>query len=305
MSGLSLRNEQRGSVAGSFYFRQYEIKHLYSRNFFRGLLLSILVHAIFIALLILYAPIYHQPPDVERILPPLESNLKIIDIHLVSEKRAGMDYAGSGGGQGSLLQNPGAAFGRLKLSNNSNSTISPNASIVPRSLQGAGINDIAGISRPPVYPDSLSGYNGNALSGQGSGGGEGTGMGNRSGNGAGFTGKPGFGGGLGNEFVPGNPLNNSAGGTPYEISWNGMSRTLLSGERPVFPLGVKHGGTVKIRITVDPDGNVKSMIPVEKADSKLEEAAMAAIRTWKFSKLPSGYAQVDQSAVAKFIFKVD
>ncbi|MGC8595337.1 MAG: energy transducer TonB [Candidatus Kryptoniota bacterium] len=305
MSGLSLLNEQRGSVAGSFYFRQYEIRHLYSRNFFRGLFLSIILHALFIGLLILYAPIYHQPPEVERIIMPVESNIKIIEIQLTNGKKGGMDYAGSGGGQGTMPGKAGAAFGKPKLTGNSSSTLTPNASVVPRSLQGPGINDIAGISRPPVYFDSLSGYSGSALSGEGAGGGEGTGIGNRMGNGAGFTGKPGFGGGIGNKFLPGNPLNNSAGGTPYEIAWNGVSRAILRGERPVFPAGVEHGGTVKIKIVVDPDGNVKSMVPVEKADSRLEEAAMAAIRTWKFSKLPSGYAKVDQSAVAKFIFKVD
>lgn len=305
MSGSSLKSEQRGSVAGSFYFRQYEIRHLYSRNFFRGLFLSLVLHAIFIALLILYTPIYHQPPDIERILAPGETNLRIIDVQVVSQKRGGMDLAGSGGGEGTVSQNAGAMFGRARSSKNSQSTMTPGASIVPRSLQGPGLNGIAGISRPPVYFDSLKGYSGNSLSGQGAGGGEGTGIGNRMGNGAGFTGKPGFGGGFGNKFFPGNPLNNSAGGAPYEIAWNGMSRSLLSGERPIFPAGVQHGGTVKIKITVDPDGNVKSMVPIEKADSRLEEAAMAAIRTWKFSKLPTGYARVDQSAVAKFIFKVD
>ena len=173
----------------------------------------------------------------------------------------------------------------LNRSASNKSTINPKASIVPRSLQGPGMNDIVGINRNPAYSTRLMDIMVWHKTVKGRAGERGLGIGNKSGNGAGFTEKPGFGGGFGDKYVPGNPANNSATGTPYQISWNGVSRALIAGDRPQFPDGVQHGGTVKIRITVDPSGNVLAMVPVEKADSRLEEAAMAAIRTWRFSRL--------------------
>ncbi len=307
MSGSYPRNDKQSSVAGSYYFRQYELKRIYSKNFYRGMFLALAVHAVFFFLLILYEPIYKQPPDIEKLLPPVNTNYQMIEVKIVGMKTAGMDVSGSGGGEGTIRENAGAAFGNVKTvpSASPRNTINPNASIVPRSLQGPGMNDIVGINRKPVFFDSLKGYNGSSQNGQGSGGGIGTGIGNKSGSGAGFTEKPGFGGGFGNKFVPGNPANNSASGMPYEISWNGAARALLTGERPQFPSDVRHGGTVKIKIVVDPSGDVVAMVPIEKADSGLEEAAMAAIRTWRFSRLPKNYPQVNQQAVAKFVFKLE
>ncbi len=306
MSGLYQRNDERGSVAGSYYYRQYEIRRIYSRNFYRGLFIALAVHAAFIFLLFLYEPIYKQPPDIEKLLPPLNTNYELIEVRIAGQNAAGMDVKGSGGGEGTIKENAGAAFGNVNLAPVSNeNTINPNASIVPHSLQGPGMNDIVGTNRNPDYFDTVSGYNGTAQNGEGSGGGKGNGIGNKSGNGAGFTDKPGFGGGFGDKYVPGNPANNSATGTPYQISWNGVSRALVAGDRPQFPDGVQHGGTVKIRITVDPSGNVLAMVPIQKADSRLEEAAMAAIRTWRFSKLARNYSQIEQQATATFVFKLE
>lgn len=269
------------------------------------MILALAVHAVFILLLFVYEPIYKKPPDVEKLLPPVSTNYDIIEIKIVGIKAAGMDVQGSGGGEGTIKENAGAAYGNVKPVAASNNTITPKASIVPRSLQGPGMNSIVGINRSPTYFDTLKGYNGSSQSGEGSGGGTGNGIGNKNGAGAGFTDKPGFGGGFGDRYVPGNPANNSATGAPYQISWNGVARALLTGGKPQFPDGVQRGGTVKIRMTVDPSGSVTAMVPVEKTDSRLEEAAMSAMRTWRFSKLARNYPQVDQQATATFVFRLE
>ena len=308
MSGLYLHNDKPSSIAGAYYFRQYELKRIYSRNFYTGLSLALIVHAVIVFLLIVYAPVYEKAPKISSVLlPPVGVHFNVMQVHIVGEESAGMDVSGSGGGEGTVRQNPGAAFGNLAAVPNANprNTITPSASIVPRSLQGPGMNDIVGISRSPATFDTVQGYHGRSQSGIGSGGGTGTTVGSDSGAGSGLTGTPGFGGGFGNKFVPGNPGNNSATGTPYRIVWNGVSRALLRGNRPQFPPGVQNGGTVKIRIIVDPAGDVVSMIPIEKADSRFDEAAMAAIRTWRFSKLSANYPRVNQTAVATFIFKLE
>ncbi len=296
--------QKRGSVAGSYYYRQHELKRIYSKNFYRGMAMALAIHAVFVFFLFLMEPIYTKPPDVEKILPPVNTNFRVLQIEMIGMKASGMDVQGSGGGEGTIRENAGAAFGN-PVPSSVRSTIDPQASVVPRSLQGPGMNDVMGIHRNPIYFDMVKGFAGSSQNGEGAGGGNGIGIGNKTGNGAGFTDKPGFGGGFGNKFVAGNPANNSAAGSPYQIAWSGVPRALLSGDSPQFPEGVQHGGTVKIKITVDPSGNVRAMILVEKADSRLEEAAMSAIRNWRFSKLAENYPQVDQQATATFIFKAE
>lgn len=307
MSGSSPLSDKQSTVAGSYYFRQYELKRIYSSSFYRGMAIALAIHAAFVVALILMEPIYNKTPDVETLLPPVTTGFRIIEMKMIGIKESGMDVSGKGGGEGTIKEPPAAAFANVRTSRAANpkASITNNASIVPRSLQGPGINDIAGIRRNPVYFDTLKGFNGSSRNGTGSGGGTGSTVGNTSGEGSGMTDKNGFGGGFGDRFVPGNPANNSATGTPYEISWNGVARSLLNGDAPTFPAGVERGGVVRIRLSVDPAGNIVSIVPVEKADSRLEEAAMTAIRTWKFSKLPHVYPQVDQQATAKFVFKLE
>ncbi|MCL5020758.1 MAG: TonB family protein [Bacteroidetes bacterium] len=308
MSGSYPLNDKPSSVAGSYFFRQYELKRIYKKNFYNGMFLAIGVHAVIFLLLILYAPALTKPPSVTVVLlPPVNVNFKIMQVRIVGHESSGMDVSGSGGGNGTIPKNADAAYAvpTISRSAGARSSIDRKASIVPRSLQGPGMNDIVGVARQPVFFDTINGFSGNSAGGSGSGGGVGTTIGDTIGTGSGLTGKPGFGGGFGNRFVPGNPANNSAAGTPYAISWNGVARALVAGNRPEFPPGVQSGGTVKIRIVVDPAGGVVSMIPLQKSGSRFEESAMAAIRTWRFSRLARNYPQVNQSAVATFVFRAE
>lgn len=308
MSGLYPLNDKSRSIAGSYFYRQYELKRIYRKNFYNGMLLAIGVHAVIFLFLILYAPTLSKPPEVKMVLlPPVDVHFTVMQMRMVGSKQSGMDLSGAGGGNGTIRQNAAAAYAIATPSNRANplSSIDQKASVVPRSLQGPGMNNIVGINRRPVYFDTANGFNGNSMNGTGSGGGIGTTIGDTIGTGAGLTGKPGFGGGFGNRFVPGNPGNNSASGTPYAISWNGVARALVAGNRPEFPSGAQSGGIVKIRIVVNPAGDVVSMVPVQKSGARLDEAAMAAIRTWRFSRLGRNYPQVNQSAVASFVFKAE
>ncbi len=308
MSGLYPLNDKSKSVAGSYFYRQYELKRIYQKNFYNGMFLAIGVHAALFLILILYAPVLSKPPAVKMVLlPPVDVHFTVMEMKMVGSKQSGMDLSGAGGGNGTIRQNAAAAYAIATPSNRASrlATIDQKAAIVPRSLQGPGMNNIVGINKRPVYFDTVNGFSGNSTSGTGSGGGIGTTIGDTIGTGSGLTGKPGFGGGFGNRFVPGNPGNNSASGTPYAISWNGVARALVAGTRPTFPPGAESGGVVKIRIVVNPAGDVVSMVPVQKSGARLDEAAMAAIRSWRFSRLAASYPQVNQSAVATFVFKAE
>ncbi len=308
MSGLYPNNDRLSSVAGSYYFRQYELKRIYKRSFFTGMAMAVGLQAVLVYVLFLFAPALTKPPaHTVVLLPPVNVKFKVLQMRFVGEKPSGMDIAGAGGGNGTIRNSPAAAYAIATPNPRTNpkNTIDRKASIVPRSLQGPGMNDIVGINRGAAFFDTANGFSGNSQNGSGSGGGIGSTIGDTIGMGSGITGKPGFGGGFGDRFVPGNPSNNSTAGTPYAISWNGVPRALVSGDRPEFPPGALSGGVVKIRIVVSPSGNVVSMVPLQKSGQRLDEAAMSAIRTWQFSKLARKYRQVNQSAVATFVFKAE
>ena len=135
---------------------------------------------------------------------------------------------------------------------------------------------------------------------------------------AGKTGEPPSGGdrsGIGSSSKP------SAGTTPYglgsgengdgggsgafSLQWlHGMTRRKLSGELPKYPQGATISAQVRILTIVFPDGTVRSVQPEQKANSLLEEAAMKAVRFWKFEALGSSLPQVDQSCIITFSFKL-
>ena len=99
--------------------------------------------------------------------------------------------------------------------------------------------------------------------------------------------------------------NGSGGSFGFSMSWlQGGMRRKLSGALPEYPAGVNIEAQVGIRAVVSPNGSVKSVQPVQKANSKLEQAAMKELRFWKFEPLRSSAPQIDQTCVVTFNFKL-
>jgi hypothetical protein len=91
----------------------------------------------------------------------------------------------------------------------------------------------------------------------------------------------------------------------FSMRWlQGMTRRKISGDLPIYPSGTNVSAQVKIFTIVFPDGTVKSVHPVQKANRLLEETAMKAVRSWKFESLGSSLSQVEQSCVITFYFKL-
>jgi TonB family protein len=83
-----------------------------------------------------------------------------------------------------------------------------------------------------------------------------------------------------------------------------MTRRKLSGELPTYPQGATVSAQVRILTIVFPDGTVRSVQPEQKANRLLEEAAMKAVRSWKFEPLGSSLPQVEQSCIITFSFRL-
>jgi TonB family protein len=134
------------------------------------------------------------------------------------------------------------------------------------------------------------------LSGTGSGTGSGSGIGPGSGGGTGG----GSGGGNGTGIGSG-----SGDGVSFGIQWSGAgTRHLQSGGMPAFPSGVNTEAQIKVKLVVLPNGTVKSAQPMQKGDTRLENAALKAVRVWKFDALQSGQPAVDQPCIVTFNFRL-
>ena len=91
----------------------------------------------------------------------------------------------------------------------------------------------------------------------------------------------------------------------FSLQWlHGMTRRKLSGELPTYPQGATVSAQVRILTIVFPDGTVRSVQPEQKANRLLEEAAMKAVRSWKFEPLVSSLPQVEQSCIITFSFRL-
>lgn len=87
------------------------------------------------------------------------------------------------------------------------------------------------------------------------------------------------------------------------MQWSGGgTRKKISGELPTYPEGVNVGAQIKIETVVLPDGSVKALKPAQKGNTKLEEAAMKAVRLWMFEPLRSSSPQIDQTCLITFNF---
>lgn len=95
------------------------------------------------------------------------------------------------------------------------------------------------------------------------------------------------------------------GGMGYDIDWGGLGqRKIYSYSLPSYPEGVNKNIDIRVRFTILPDGTVGSVFLLTKADTKLENAALASLRQWRFEPLPSKQNQVTQVAVITFPYRI-
>ncbi len=97
-------------------------------------------------------------------------------------------------------------------------------------------------------------------------------------------------------------------GTPTSsanIDWGtGVARSRIAGSLPSFPPGATREATIKVRFTVKANGTVTGLTLMQKGEPLFEQAALAAMRGWKFNALPSSVEQQDQQGIATFVFKL-
>lgn len=91
----------------------------------------------------------------------------------------------------------------------------------------------------------------------------------------------------------------------FQIDFGGKGiRKIYSYSLPAYPEGVSKEIDVKLRFTILPDGSVGKIIPLIKADTKLEMAAINSLRQWRFEPLPNRQKQNEQTAIIVFPYRL-
>ena len=88
---------------------------------------------------------------------------------------------------------------------------------------------------------------------------------------------------------------------PFDIE--GLNRTPVYTPLPQY--AEKVNAVIKVRVFVDPRGNVASVIPVQKGSPSLDQAVIQAVRRWRFNPLPAGAPQQNQPGTITFRFRLE
>jgi outer membrane biosynthesis protein TonB len=91
----------------------------------------------------------------------------------------------------------------------------------------------------------------------------------------------------------------------FDIDWGGKgTRRIYSYTLPSYPEGVQKEIDIRLRFTILSDGTVGTILPLTKADTRLENAAINSLRQWRFEPLSQNQPQVEQAAVIVFPYRL-
>ena len=82
------------------------------------------------------------------------------------------------------------------------------------------------------------------------------------------------------------------------------TRRLYSYIEPSYPEGVHKEIDIRLKFAILPDGTVGTILPLTKADTKLENAAITSLRQFRFEPLSPNQKQVEQTAVIVFHYRL-
>ncbi|HSD63660.1 MAG TPA: hypothetical protein VLB50_07670 [Ignavibacteriaceae bacterium] len=91
----------------------------------------------------------------------------------------------------------------------------------------------------------------------------------------------------------------------FDIDWGGQgTRRIYSYILPDYPEGVNKEIDIRLKFSILPDGTVGTILPLTKADTRLENAAINSLRQWRFEALDPGQKQMEQAAVIVFPYRL-
>ena len=103
------------------------------------------------------------------------------------------------------------------------------------------------------------------------------------------------------EGTPG-PSEDEQKSAPFDIS--GLeNRVLVARALPAY--ADKVNATIRMRISVDPNGRIVQIFPVQKGTPALDRAVQNALNRWRFNALPTNAPRVNQIGIVTFRFVIE
>ncbi len=91
---------------------------------------------------------------------------------------------------------------------------------------------------------------------------------------------------------------------PYDLRWEGdLERDPMIQPLPENTADVE--ATITVRFEVHPDGSIGRIFPIRKMNPELESQVYSTLRSWRFSRLPSGAPQEPQWGRITFRFVLE
>jgi len=91
---------------------------------------------------------------------------------------------------------------------------------------------------------------------------------------------------------------------PYELQWEGdLERSPMV--QPMPSNQTNEEAVITVRFEVQPDGSIGRIIPLRQINPELEREVMRTLRSWRFSRLPSGVPQESQWGRITFRFVLE
>lgn len=98
--------------------------------------------------------------------------------------------------------------------------------------------------------------------------------------------------------------NEQQSSSPYQLEWEGdIERAPMMQPLPDNVADVE--ATITVRFEVKPDGTIGRMVPIKKMNPELEREVLSTLRSWRFSRLPSGVPQQSQWGTITFRFVLE
>lgn len=88
---------------------------------------------------------------------------------------------------------------------------------------------------------------------------------------------------------------------PYDIE--GLDRNPVNAPAPEYLTQAE--GTIRVRITVDPNGRIVGRMPLTTGHPSLERAALEVLQRWRFNALPPTAPQENQTGIVTFRFQLE
>lgn len=88
---------------------------------------------------------------------------------------------------------------------------------------------------------------------------------------------------------------------PYNIE--GLNRDPVNAPLPSY--SEKVNTTIRVRITVDPQGRIVQRLPLLKGNPSLERSVLEALGRWRFNPLPAAAPQENQTGTITFTFRLE